>query len=518
MASPAVSGELPDLDAEWLEADGIGGFASGTVGGIRTRRYHALLLSATAPPAGRVVLVNGVEVRAITDAGPAPLSSQRYAPDLVVPDARPSIVAFAAAPWPTWRFRLPDGTVIEHGVFVDRDACETVLRWRLLSGAGACRLEVRPLLSGPDYHALHQENGAFRFDVTVVGGNVAWRPYDGLPAVAALTNGAYHAAPEWYRRFFYAQERDRGMDHVEDLASPGVFAWDLASGPAAMVLRSGDGLAARALPHADRAAEAERARRGAVAGSASSAPAYVVDRAEGRTVIAGFPWFTDWGRDTFIALRGLLLATGRLDEAERILLAWSGLVSEGMLPNRFPDDGGAPEFNSVDASLWFVIAVHDFLTAAGPGVSARTADALRAAVGQILEGYAAGTRFGIGAEVDGLLRAGVPGQQLTWMDAKVDDWVVTPRIGKPVEVQALWLNALRIGAAWQPAWSAAAERGHQSFLARFPDPASGGLLDVVDADGVPGRTDARVRPNQVFAVGGLPHQLVHGRRPDASWH
>jgi len=235
--------------------------------------------------------------------------------------------------------------------------------------------------------------------------------------------------------------------------------------------------------------------------------AYVVGRAGGRTIVAGYPWFTDWGRDTFIALRGLLLATGRLAEAEQILLAWSGLVSEGMLPNRFPDDGGTPEYNSVDASLWFVIAVHDFLLAV-PEAPSRTT--LRDAVGLILDGYARGTRFGIAADTDGLLRAGVPGQQLTWMDAKVGDWVVTPRIGKPVEVQALWINALRIGAAWWPKWGRQTDLAQMSFLERFPDPDTGGLADVVDVDGLPGQVDRRIRPNQIFAVGGLPTPLLAG--------
>jgi predicted glycogen debranching enzyme len=502
-------GAPPHLDAEWLEADGLGGFASGTVGGIRTRRYHALLLAATQPPAGRVVLVNGVEAWAETRAGRVPLSSQLYAPGVVYPDARPSITRFSRAPWPTWTFRLPDGTEVEHEIVVDRDAGETLLRWRRAAGEGPCRLVVRPLLSGRDYHALHQENAVFRWDATVQGGNAAWRPYADLPAIAALTNGAYRAAPEWYRRVLYAAEQDRGLDCLEDLAAPGEFTWELAKAPAVMLLRAGDGLAVRPLAHAAKLAEGERARRGSATAPISSVDAYLVDRADGTTVIAGFPWFTDWGRDTFIAMRGLLLATGRLAEAERILLAWSGLVSEGMLPNRFPDDGGAPEYNAADASLWFVVAAHDFLQVAD-GVAPRTVDALRGAIRAILTGYAAGTRYGIAADADGLLRAGAPGQQLTWMDAKVDGWVVTPRWGKPVEVQALWINALRIGGQWWPKWDGLARRASSTFGERFSDPATGGLLDVVDEDGVPGRVDRRVRPNQIFAVGGLPHQLVHG--------
>ncbi len=499
-----------DLDAEWLEADGRGGFASGTVGGLRTRRYHALLLSALHPPAGRVVLVNGIEAWVEQDSGLVPLSSQRYAPDLVHHDARPLIAAFSAAPWPTWTLHLPDGTELAHEVLVGRHSGATLLRWRRMAGHGACRLHARPLLSGRDYHALHHENPAFQFASQVQGDpagvTVAWQPYAALPLVTAQANATFAAAPDWYRNFLYTAERDRGLDDVEDLAAPGRFSWDLAAGVAALVLRAGEATGAAALEQAAMIDADERRLRDGSTPPMSSVRCYVVERGVGKTIVAGYPWFTDWGRDTFIALRGLLLAIGRLAEAERILLAWSGLVSEGMLPNRFPDDGGTPEYNSVDASLWFVVAAHDLLLAAPESPSCA---ALQNAVGLILEGYANGTRFGIAADADGLLRAGVPGQQLTWMDAKVGNWVVTPRIGKPVEVQALWVNALRIGAAWWPKWHATAVLAQASFLQRFPGP-DGGLADVVDADGVPGQIDRRIRPNQIFAVGGLPFPQLTG--------
>ncbi|HEY3598032.1 MAG TPA: amylo-alpha-1,6-glucosidase, partial [Paraburkholderia sp.] len=236
--------------------------------------------------------------------------------------------------------------------------------------------------------------------------------------------------------------------------------------------------------------------------------AYVVARGKGRTIVAGFPWFTDWGRDTFIAMRGLLLAAQRYDEAEAILVQWSGALSDGMLPNRFPDEGDTPEYNAVDASLWFAVAVHDYLAAAH--ASADTRNRLQDAVDTILAGYTRGTRFGIRADGDGLLQAGVPGVQLTWMDAKIGDWVVTPRIGKPVEVEALWINALRIGAMWNPQWREPAERATRAFVERFIDPSTGALFDNVDVDHTPGAIDRSIRPNQIFAVGGLPFQVLDG--------
>jgi len=501
---------LLDLDAEWLEADGQGGFASGTVGGLRTRRYHALLLAALHPPAGRIVLVNGVEAWVELDNGSVPLTSQLYAPDLMHHDVRPLIAAFTAMPWPTWTLALP-GTELRHEVLVDRGSGRTLLRWSRVTGRGACRLHVRPLLSGRDYHALHYDNPAFQFAGAVEAGAgevaVTWRPYASLPTITALANAVYAPAPDWYRNFLYTAERDRGMDDVEDLAAPGIFTWDLEADAAVLLLQAGEGSRAAAVEQAARIDGSERSLRGAAVPPERSVRPYIVRRGEGQTIVAGYPWFTDWGRDTFIALRGLLLATGRLDEAEQILVAWSGLVSEGMMPNRFPDDDGAPEYNSVDASLWFIIAMHDFLRAV-PGAPSRRA--LQDAASLILEGYAQGTRFGIAADADGLMRAGVPGQQLTWMDAKVGDRVVTPRIGKPVEVQALWISALRIAGAWEPKWSAVADLAEASFLVRFPDPDTGGLADVVDVDGLPGQVDRRVRPNQIFAVGGLPFPLLEG--------
>ncbi len=247
-----------------------------------------------------------------------------------------------------------------------------------------------------------------------------------------------------------------------------------------------------------------------------SADQYLVRRDNGQTIIAGYPWFTDWGRDTFISLRGLCLATDRLDVALKILLAWSATVSNGMLPNRFLDIGNdEPEFNSVDASLWFLVAVHDLLDAAARRkiqISAADRRKLQEAMLAIVEGYSRGTRFGIHQDTDGLLAAGVPGVQLTWMDAKAGDWVVTPRIGKPVEIQALWLNALWIAGQIDKRWTAVFEKGHAEFQRRFWNPELNCLYDVVDADHVPGKLDPLIRPNQIFAVGGLPLALLQGER------
>jgi predicted glycogen debranching enzyme len=371
------------------------------------------------------------------------------------------------------------------------------------------------------------------------------------------SNGEYRHEPEWYRNFLYTLEVERGLPCSEDLASPGTLHFDL-SQPAVLILAAqGHAAAIDAATNAAAAgtASVKSVSRAQTKGSATatletpslapgttavavaawnalskidqrrrsqfptalhrSADAYLVCRGKGQTIIAGYPWFTDWGRDTFISLRGLCLAIDRIDVALEILLAWAATVSEGMLPNRFLDEADRPEFNSVDASLWFVIAVHDLLAAAarrGKPISAQHRRTLQEAMLAIVEGYSRGTRFGIRQDSDGLLAAGVPGVQLTWMDAKAGDWVVTPRIGKPVEIQALWLNALWIAGQIDKRWTAVFEMGRAAFDRRFWNAEANCLYDVVDADHEAGKLDALIRPNQIFAVGGLPLSLLQGDR------
>jgi predicted glycogen debranching enzyme len=512
-----------NLTREWLETDGLGGFASGTAAGIRTRRYHALLLTPAIPPTGRMVLVNGFDAWIETPTGRFALTSQLYLPDVVSPDGARRIESFKSEPWPRWSFRFEDGTQIEQEICLGRESQATVLIWRMPGARKGVRLFVRPFLSGRDYHGLHKENPAFRFDAHIEGEQVRWQPYDGVPGVVALSNGDYEHQPTWYRNFRYEQELERGLNFTEDLASPGVFVWDLASAPAVLLFTTAGSetlnrkrdLATVKFAEAIHVNETVR-RAEFPTRLHQSADNYIVNGKHGKTILAGYPWFTDWGRDTFIALRGLCIATGRFDDARDILLAWAGTVSEGMLPNRFPDHGEQPEFNSVDASLWYVIAVHDLLQAASSRtvVSARDKRTLQGAVEEILEGYAKGTRFGIRMDNDGLLAAGMPGVQLTWMDAKIGEWVVTPRIGKPVEIQALWLNALKIAGAFSKGWDQHFQRGLKSFRERFWNEAGGCLFDVADADHQPGRNDATFRPNQIFAVGGLPLALLEGQQAE----
>ena len=247
---------------EWLETDGLGGFASGTVSGIRTRRYHALLLHATHPPTGRMVLVNGFEAWVATPSGSWALSSHRYAPDVVHPDGAVRIESFEADPWPRWTFRLEDGTRISQELWIARGSPLVVVSWKLLRRKAGVRLSVRPLLSGRDYHALHKANPTFQFEPQREGEALVWHPYPGVPGIRLLSNGVYTHDPQWYRDFLYVEERARGLDHLEDLASPGRVQWDLAQGEAIWLLSpsepSGDTLEGSVNAIATRLRDGER--------------------------------------------------------------------------------------------------------------------------------------------------------------------------------------------------------------------------------------------------------------------
>jgi len=510
---------MKNTNREWLETDGLGGFASGTISGRRTRRYHALLLSAVAAENTRYVLVNGAEVQVQSVAGTSALSSQRFLPNVIHPHGDRLIQAFQTDPWPTWDFRLEDGTRIRQEFFVPRGSSAVVLKWSLPEPVKTpVTLSLRLLMSGRNYHALHHANNDFRFEHQGNSRRLQWNPYPGVPGIIAMTNGAYTSDPIWYRQFYYTLEAERGLDSAEDLASPGVFRFELQAAPALCILTASDAgtLTGDELETTeklvDRLEKDERTRRQTFSTPLHrAAEQFLIQSGTRATIVAGYPWFTDWGRDTFIALRGLCLATGHLEHAGKILRDWSETVSEGMLPNRFPDDKSQPEYNSVDASLWFIIAVHDYLAALqASGLIAPSAEVrqLQLATSQILEGYSQGTRFGIRADADGLLSAGETGVQLTWMDAKVDSWVVTPRIGKPVEIQALWINALSIASQFDHHWQARFQQARTSFQKRFWNASRNCLYDVVDADHQPGQMDGKIRPNQILAVGGLPLTLL----------
>jgi predicted glycogen debranching enzyme len=510
----AVAGDLAaGTRREWLETNGLGSFAMGTVAGPSTRRYHAILCAATRPPVGRMVLVNRCEEWLLHDGVHQGLQSSFY-PGAVHPDGHRALVEFRLDPWPVWRYRVGDA-LVERSLLMPHGQQRTLVTWRLLEG-GRARLFMRPLISGRDYHALHRENPTVHTDVEAGEGLVRMSPYDGVPTIYLHHNGVYLHKPDWYRRFQYPVERERGLDFEEDLFTPGELTYELTEGSEAVALfaiddaeLSGDAVpdvaALRARELARRAARVEAVDDELVARLTAAADHFIVRRGEHRTVIAGYPWFTDWGRDTFISLPGLDHCPENDGGAlgRELLLAFAPFVDGGLIPNRFPDAGAAPEYNTVDAPLWFVLAACRH--ARRPGADATALETILAAVRQVIEGYLAGTRYGIGLDDDGLIHAEAPGLQLTWMDAKVGDWVVTPRYGKPVEIQALWVAALeavaRLVGARDPAYARElAERAawaRSSFAALFWNDALGYLYDVIDGP----RRDLTLRPNQLYALG-----------------
>jgi len=494
-----------DLEAasrrEWLETNGLGGYASSTVAGMNTRRYHGLLVAATRPPVGRMVLLAKMEETLVAAGRRYELSANRY-PGVVHPQGYLWLREFRLDPHPVFVYEC-GGVELEKAVFMVPGENATVIQYRWTGQAEKCLLELRPLIAFRDYHATTHANAALRADVEIGEGSVKVEPYEGLPALYLLHRGGrVERTGFWYRDFEYDRERERGLDYREDLFQPFVLELKLPRDERAPVIASvaSDTFASDAFA--------------SVSVLSRAADQFLVKRGAGMTVIAGYHWFTDWGRDTMIALPGLTLATGRPEVAREILLSFAAVADRGMLPNRFPDTGEAPEYNTVDATLWFFEAVRAYAERTGDFefVRSRLYDALA----DIVSWHERGTRYGIRMDADGLILAGEPGVALTWMDAKVDDWVVTPRHGKPVEIQALWYNALRTmeelalqfgDSAGRGRYRGMAERAQAAFSDLFWNAAEGCLYDVVNGS----EKDAAIRPNQIFAVS-LSYKLLDRER------
>jgi predicted glycogen debranching enzyme len=494
------------IGREWLETNGIGGFASSTASGIHTRRYHGLLVAAIKPPVARAVLLSKFEEALVIDGRRYELSANRY-PGVVYPQGFEYLAEFRLDPFPVFVYRVEDVEIVKT-VFMVHGENTTVIEYTQTKGP-ACRLEVRPLIAFRDYHATTHENGFLNPHLTDECGGVSVKPYPDLPRMY-LWGMSLEGAGAWYRNFEYDIEKARGLDYREDLFNPGVASFDLTA-PAG-IIASTEPHSAAEVPTL-RQAEITR-RAGLVAACpdplAIAADQFIVERGEGKTVIAGYPWFTDWGRDTMIALPGLTLCTGRPEIAKNILLAFTESLDRGMLPNRFPDGGEAPEYNTVDATLWFFEAVRAYVEYTGDHGFVR--EHLYTPLCGVIDWHERGTRYGIRVDADGLLHAGEPGVQLTWMDAKIGDWVVTPRQGKPVEIEALWYNALRImedlarafgDSEREQHFAAMAANAKASFEPAFWNESAGCLYDVIGEDG----PDGSMRPNQIFAVS-LPHTMV----------
>jgi predicted glycogen debranching enzyme len=507
---------------EWLETNGIGGFASSTITGLNTRRYHGLLVAATKPPVGRMVLLSKIEETLIINGRRFDLSCNRY-PGVVHPEGHAFLKQFRQDPFPVFVYEV-EGLELEKSVFMIHGENTTVIQYTVVSAPElSCTLELRPLIAFRDYHSTTHENGALNASLQIEPGCVTVSPYQGCPNLSfAHAGGDIRQETSWYRNFEYTIEQERGLDYREDLFNPVVVTFDLSSNRRPALVVSTE---ARIVEAADGYRAAEVARRNTVTAAAPveepfvqmlarAADQFVVRRGTGTTIIAGYHWFSHLGRDTMIALPGLTLATGRYDDARGILLAFANSVDRGMLPNRFPDAGETPEYNTVDATLWFFEAVRAFGGHTEDYEFIRTR--LYAVLADIIAWHERGTRYGIRLDGDGLLLAGEEGVQLTWMDAKVGDWVVTPRHGKPVEIQALWYNALRTMEDLSRRFGDEPNASHYKELANlaqsgfaplFWNESTGCLCDVVSGDS----RDGSIRPNQVLAVSQF-HSMLSGEQ------
>ncbi|MCU1285355.1 MAG: putative glycogen debranching enzyme [Acidobacteriales bacterium] len=508
-----ICGDLAQTYArEWLETNGLGGYASSTITGLNTRRYHGLLVAAINPPVGRAVLLSKFEEMLTIGGRRYELSCNEY-PGVVHPQGYCYLKRFRLEPYPIFTYEV-DGVAIEKHVCMLHGENTTIVQYKIaskLKNDADVRLELRPLIAFRDYHGTTHENSALNAEVGMEPGLASVAPYAGMPTLYLAHNAeAVSATGEWYRDFQYAVERERGLDYEEDLFNPCAFSFRLTAEQSAKVLAS---TKKRDAADAGALVAAEVKRRIGIAKTspvdselgrslAIAADQFIVNRGDQKTVIAGYHWFGDWGRDTMIALNGLTLVTERFEIAKSILREFSKHISCGMLPNRFPDAGEAPEYNTVDATLWYFEAIRAYCEATGDDAFVK--DELYSKLLDIINWHAKGTRYGIRVDADGLLHAGDAGVQLTWMDAKVGDWVVTPRMGKPVEIQALWYNALRVLEKFAAKSGDEGERlrlermailAGESFKEAFWNDAEGCLYDVVN-DG----KDASIRPNQVFAV------------------
>ncbi len=519
-------------EREWLVTNGIGGYAAGTVAGSLTRRYHGLLVAALQPPLGRTLLVAKLDETAVYDGQIYPLFTNRWAGGIVDPHGYRRIESFRLKGMvPVWRFACADA-LLEKRIWMEQGANTTYVTYHLRRAAGPLTLNIKALVNYRDYHSLTQGAG---WRMVIEAGDRDLRIMameSATPLYLASDEARVSAGHEWNSGFDLPLETYRGLEDRDDHLSAGAFQADLEPGQSLTIVASTElGF------DVDGPAAYERRRRyerqlldqtdltkermpGWVQRLILAADQFVVDRplpggVNGQSIIAGYPWFGDWGRDTMISLPGLTLTTGRKEVAQTILRTYAAYTDRGMLPNRFPDSGQEPEYNTVDATLWYFQAIRSYYEASGDDQLLRE---LYPVLAEIIAWHRRGTRYHIRVDpTDGLLYAGEPGVQLTWMDAKVDEWVVTPRIGKPVEVNALWFNALKTMAYFarhigedDEEYEAAAEKTRRGFQ-RFWNERRGACYDVLDG---PEGNDPALRPNQILAVS-LPQSPLNAGRQRA---
>lgn len=540
------------LRREWLVTNGTGSYACGTVAGANTRCYHGVLIAALAAPVGRTLLVAKIDGTAHLRGAPYPLDTNEWSDNSIEPRAYYWLESFRLdGAIPTWTYALAEAQLVKR-LWMAHGYDTTYLTYTHARGNDPIDLDLKALCTYRDHH--NETQGDWQPDITLQPEGTAIRieAFEGaVPYFVKVERGTYRPLDHWRRKFKHRVETERGLDDVEDLYEAGIFHVTVQPGET-IALMATTAEAATLDWQTALAAEQQREQtlieQSGLADQpdwiqqlALTADQFIVDRrfsgveasagissqslppatpsgppphsngngqassptVAGKTIIAGYHWFSDWGRDTMIALPGLCLTTRRYEVAQTILKTCAAFAGEGMLPNRFPDQGEKPEYNTVDATLWYFHAINAMAETTGDWSLVRD---LYPVLQDIMAWHLTGTRFHIHVDRDGLLAAGEPGVQLTWMDAKVDDWVVTPRSGKPVEINALWIHALRLMARFAQQLGQTeeaqtylddAEQAAASFRQRYWYAAGGYLYDVVDG---PQGDDASLRPNQLLAV------------------
>lgn len=529
--------------SEWLETNGLGGWAGSTITGCNTRRYHGLLVAATKPPTERMVLLSKLDETIVVNAERVELSTNLYNNDVIHPKGYRHFTSFTKELFPEWLYGVK-GIQLKKTITMVHSENTTIILYEVIKANEAFTLELLPLIAARGYHSLqHSYNNIF-WDVQFEDGVFKNQPYGSAPNIfISVPNSTYKHHPSWFYKFNYAVEKYRGLDFEEDLFNHGTIAVELKEGDKLGIIISTENPINK---NAEELFEKEKQRKINVLKKAGydetlslgeglgevltlAADQFIVKRTvpkvlptgadlEGATIIAGYHWFTDWGRDTMISLPGLCLGTGRYEDAKKIIAAFARNVSMGMLPNRFQDNNEPPEYNNVDGTLWYFIAIHKYLEYTND--TEFILNEILPVLKYIIDWHFRGTRYNIHVDEDGLLYAGEKGQQLTWMDARIGDWVVTPRMGKPVEIQALWYNALNIyskllemNGQEEDARLVCfrANKAKKSFLKKFWFEEGNYLYDVIDENG---NLDATLRPNQLFAIS-LPFPLIEGDKANS---
>lgn len=509
-----VGGELERAHAEWLHTNGAGAYASSTVAQMHTRRYHGLLVAALDPPRRRHVVLSHIDVVAESSGGRYELATHQF-PGVPPTGGHQYLARFDQDPLPRWSYAFANGRLEQTlGLVRGQNAAVVRYAWH---GPAPAQLALRPLLALRPFHSLMREHGSMIHSVELRQGEVRVRPVPTLPRVVFGHAATFIGSPDWWRKFEYLLEQQRGLDFEEDLWTPGVFTLTLAPGQSSHFVVALDALPAR--PASDLLAESAIAivandpgpRHKMLARRLSiAADAFRADDAPRPSVLAGYPWFEVWGRDTLVSLPGLYLVSDRLDQARQVLETIVGSMADGLVANRLPDEGKATEYHTADATLWLFEAARLYAERAGVSdafVRGELFEALRSA----FEAALAGTRHGIHVTPEGLYAAADPGLALTWMDARIDDWVVTPRSGLPVELQALWARACDTlatiaAAAGDEALATRAKDAHEralfAFRGRFWCEETGYPYDVVSeaSAGPAAWLDASIRPNAVIAL------------------